>query len=106
MDLGIFIPIANNGWIMSAHSPQFMPSFHLNRTIAAKAEAYGFNFLLSMVKLWGFGGPTEFWDHSVTAWRGQRAMHAAGEKCLWRRFRDCLKPSRSPPGWDNGPCAH
>ena len=65
MDLGIFIPIANNGWIMSAHSPQYMPSFHLNRTIAAQAEAYGFNFLLSMVKLRGFGGQTEFWDHNL-----------------------------------------
>ena len=65
MDLGIFIPIANNGWIMSVNSPQFMPSFHLNRTIAAKAETYGFNFLLSMVKLRGFGGPTEFWDHNL-----------------------------------------
>ena len=54
MDLGIFIPIANNGWIMSVNSPQYMPSFQLNRTIAAKAEAYDFNFLLSMVKLRGF----------------------------------------------------
>lgn len=65
MDLGIFIPIANNGWIMSINSPQYMPSFQLNRTIAEKAEAYGFNFLLSMVKLRGFGGPTEFWDHNL-----------------------------------------
>ena len=56
MDLGIFIPIANNGWIMSVNSPQYMPSFQLNRTIAEKAETYGFNFLLSMVKLRGFGG--------------------------------------------------
>ncbi|HEX9870849.1 MAG TPA: LLM class flavin-dependent oxidoreductase [Candidatus Tectomicrobia bacterium] len=65
MDLGIFIPIGNNGWMMSVHSPQYRPSFQLNRTIAEKAEAYGFNFLLSMVKLRGFGGPTEFWDHNL-----------------------------------------
>jgi pyrimidine oxygenase len=37
MDVGIFIPIANNGWMMSVNSPQYMPSFQLNRTIAAKA---------------------------------------------------------------------
>jgi hypothetical protein len=42
MDLGIFIPIGNNGWMMSANSPQYLPSFQLNRAIAAKAEAYGF----------------------------------------------------------------
>src|SRR5919202_7007665 len=65
MDLGIFIPIGNNGWMMSVNSPQYKPSFQLNRTIAEKAEAYGFNFLLSMVKLRGFGGPTEFWDHNL-----------------------------------------
>ena len=29
-------------WMMSATSPQYMPSFTLNRTIAEKAEAYGF----------------------------------------------------------------
>ncbi len=65
MDLGIFIPIGNNGWMMSATSPQYKPSFALNRAIAEKAEQYGYNFLLSMVKLRGFGGPTEFWDHNL-----------------------------------------
>jgi len=59
MDLGIFIPIGNNGWMMSANSPQYLPSFQRNRAIAAKTEAYDFNFLLSMVKLRGFGGPTQ-----------------------------------------------
>jgi len=65
MDLGIFIPIGNNGWMMSVNSPQYMPSFALNRAIAETAETYGFNFLLSMVKLRGFGGPTQFWDHNL-----------------------------------------
>lgn len=65
MDLGIFIPIGHNGWMISATSPLYMLSFALNRAIAAQAEAYGFNFLLSMVKLRGFGGRTEFWDHNL-----------------------------------------
>ena len=51
MDFGIFIPIGNNGWMMSVNSPQYMPSFRLNRAIAEHAEACGFNFLLSVVKL-------------------------------------------------------
>ncbi len=70
MDVGIFIPIANNGWMMSVNAPQYMPSFQLNRTIAERAEAYGFNFLLSMVKLRGFGGRTELWDHKLPPSRG------------------------------------
>jgi pyrimidine oxygenase len=79
MDLGIFIPIGNNGWIMSANSPQYRPSFTLNRTIAEKAEAYDFNFLLSMVKLRGFGGLTEFWDHNLESFTLMAGLAAVTE---------------------------
>jgi hypothetical protein len=48
MDFGVFIPIGNNGWIISAASPQYMPSFELNKTIVQKAESYGFEFALSV----------------------------------------------------------
>jgi len=80
MDLGIFIPIANNGWMMSVNSPQYMPSFQLNRAIAAKAEAYGFNFLLSMVKLRGFGGKSEFWDHNLESFTLMAGLAAVTER--------------------------
>jgi len=65
MDIGVFIPINNNGWLLSANSPQYMPSFELNRRVVQKAEALGFDFALSMIKLHGFGGKTEFWDHGL-----------------------------------------
>lgn len=42
-----------------------MPTFELNKQIVQKAEKYGFNFALSMIKLRGFGGKTEFWDHNL-----------------------------------------
>ena len=42
-----------------------MPSFELNREIVQKAESYGVDFALSMIKLRGFGGKTEFWDHNL-----------------------------------------
>ena len=57
MQLGVFIPIGNNGWLISTTSPQYKPSFDLNRTIVEKAERFGFDFALSMIKLHGFGGP-------------------------------------------------
>jgi len=63
MDIGVFIPINNNGWLISENAPQYMPSFELNRTVVQKAEGYGMDFALSMIKLHGFGGKTEFWDH-------------------------------------------
>ena len=31
MDLGVFIPIGNNGWLISTTSPQYKPTFELNR---------------------------------------------------------------------------
>jgi pyrimidine oxygenase len=65
MEIGVFIPIGNNGWLMSTTSPQYRPSFALNRAIVQEAESYGFDFALSMIKLRGFGGPSEFWDHNL-----------------------------------------
>ena len=65
MDIGVFIPINNNGWLISATSPQYMPSFALNKHVVQTAEKLGFDFALSMIKLHGFGGKTEFWDHGL-----------------------------------------
>lgn len=65
MDVGVFIPIGNNGWLISSTSPQYKPSFDLNKEIVQKAEGYGLDFALSMIKLHGFGGPTEYWDYNL-----------------------------------------
>ena len=65
MDIGVFIPIGNNGWLISTTSPQYMPTFALNRAIVERAERYNLDFALSMIKLRGFGGASEFWDHNL-----------------------------------------
>lgn len=65
MSVGVFIPIGNNGWLLSENAPQYRPSFALNKQITLKAEAHGLDFALSMIKLRGFGGKTEFWDHNL-----------------------------------------
>jgi pyrimidine oxygenase len=76
MDIGVFIPINNNGWIISSTSPQYMPSFELNRQVVQKAEGYGLDFALSMIKLHGFGGKTEFWDHGLESFTLMSALAA------------------------------
>jgi pyrimidine oxygenase len=76
VDIGVFIPINNNGWIISAASPQYMPSFELNRQVVMRAESYGFEFALSMIKLHGFGGKTEFWDHGLESFTLMSALAA------------------------------
>src|ERR1044071_6764133 len=65
MQVGVFIPIGNNGWLISTTSPQYMPTFELNKEITQKAEKYGFDFALSMIKLRGFGGKSQFWEHNL-----------------------------------------
>ena len=65
MQIGVFIPIGNNGWLISTAAPQYLPTFDLNKEVVQKAEHYNLDFALSMIKLRGFGGQTEFWDHNL-----------------------------------------
>ncbi len=94
MDVGIFIPIGNNGWMMSKTSPQYMPSFELNHKTALEAEKQGFEFLLSMVKLRGFGGDTEFWDHNLESFTLMAGLAAATEKI--NLFASVALPTMEP----------
>ena len=65
MEVGVFIPIGNKGWLISTTSPQYMPSFELNKAITTRADAYGLDFALSMIKLRGFGGKSQFWEYNL-----------------------------------------
>jgi pyrimidine oxygenase len=80
VDIGVFIPINNNGWIISANSPQYMPSFELNKQVVLKAERYGLDFVLSMIKLHGFGGKTEFWDHGLESFTLMAGLASVTER--------------------------
>lgn len=80
IEMGVFIPIGNNGWLISTTAPQYMPSFELNKQIVQKAEAYGFDFALSMIKLRGFGGKSEFWDHNLESFTLMSALAAVTSK--------------------------
>ncbi|TPQ18831.1 pyrimidine utilization protein A [Streptomyces sporangiiformans] len=80
MDIGVFIPIGNNGWLISKSSPQYMPSFELNKAIVRKAEEHGLDFALSMIKLKGFGGETEFWDHNLESFTLMAGLAAATDR--------------------------
>ncbi|GLF92858.1 pyrimidine utilization protein A [Streptomyces yaizuensis] len=80
MEIGVFLPIGNNGWLISKSSPQYMPTFELNRTVVRRAEEYGLDFALSMIKLRGFGGETEFWDHCLESFTLTAALAAVTER--------------------------
>jgi pyrimidine oxygenase len=59
------MPVGNNGWIISKNSPQYMPTFELNKQITLLAEEIGFDYIFSMCKWRGFGGATGFWNTTV-----------------------------------------
>lgn len=80
MKIGVFVPIGNNGWLISTHAPQYMPTFELNKAIVQKAEHYHFDFALSMIKLRGFGGKTEFWDHNTESFTLMAGLAAVTSK--------------------------
>jgi pyrimidine oxygenase len=80
MKIGVFCPIGNNGWLLSETAPQYMPSFELNKEIVQRAEHYGFDFALSMIKLRGFGGKTEFWDHNLETFTLMAGLAAVTSK--------------------------
>lgn len=80
LELGVFIPIANNGWIVSKNSPQYMPTYELNKEIALLAEEINFDHLFSMVKWRGFGGETNHWDYSIESLTLMSALAAVTDR--------------------------
>jgi pyrimidine oxygenase len=95
MQLGVFIPIGNNGWLISTTSPQYKPSFDLNRTIVEKAERFGFDFALSMIKLHGFGGPSGFWDYNLESFTLMAGLAAITTRI--QLFATCAVLTIPPP---------
>jgi len=95
VQLGVFIPIGNNGWLISTTSPQYKPSFELNRTVVQKAEGYGFDFALSMIKLHGFGGKSEFWDYNLESFTLMAGLAAVTERI--KLFATCAVLTMPPP---------
>jgi pyrimidine oxygenase len=78
--IGVFIPIGNNGWVVSTTAPQYMPTFALNRSMTVRAEAGGADFVFSMGKWRGYGGTTEHWDHTLESLTLMAGLAAVTER--------------------------
>jgi pyrimidine oxygenase len=64
MDMGIFLPNLSNGWLITTAAPPFESDYENVLKVVQKSEEWGLEFALAPVKLRGFGGPSEFWDHA------------------------------------------
>ncbi|WP_051317942.1 LLM class flavin-dependent oxidoreductase [Cohnella thermotolerans] len=65
LNFGVFLPIANGGWIISEAEPRPDGSYALNREAAVLADELGFDFIMSMAKWRGYGGTTNHWGVSL-----------------------------------------
>jgi len=65
LELGVFMPVGSNGFLMSEAAPRYHPTFELHRAITRKAEAIGLDYVFSMGKWMGFGGKTDFWKETI-----------------------------------------
>ena len=65
IELGLFLPIANGGWILSKNTPPLTGSYEQNRQAAILADEMGLDFLMSMGKWRGYGGETDHWGTSL-----------------------------------------
>src|SRR3569833_281658 len=66
-EFGVFLPIANGGWIVSKSTPPLDGGWQQNRDAALLAEDNGFDFVMAMGKWRGFGGETNHWGSSLEA---------------------------------------
>jgi pyrimidine oxygenase len=57
-----------------------MPTFDLNKEIVQKAEKYGFDFALSMIKVRGYGGVTKHWDYNLESFTLMACLAAVTKK--------------------------
>jgi len=67
-DLGVFLPIANGGWIISKNKPEIDGSYDYCRDAAVLTEKHGLDFAMAMAKYRGFGGETHHWDSQLDSY--------------------------------------
>jgi pyrimidine oxygenase len=64
-EFGVFLPVANGGWIVSTATPRLDGGWPQNRDAALAAEKADFDFVMAMGKWRGFGGATNHWGASL-----------------------------------------
>ncbi|KPQ20883.1 MAG: pyrimidine oxygenase [Rhodobacteraceae bacterium HLUCCA24] len=81
IDVGVFIPVGNHGWIHSTNSPAVEDgSFPRVLEITQRAEALGFDFVLSPGIWRGRKGPSRHWMDSLESLTTSAALLQATEK--------------------------
>ncbi|WP_167706621.1 LLM class flavin-dependent oxidoreductase [Sphingobium fuliginis] len=80
IEIGAFLPIAQNGFALSSNSNPYPPSFAELRDISRLSEEVGLDYIFSMSKWRGFGGATHYWDASFESFSLMAALAASTER--------------------------
>jgi len=90
-DFGIFMPIANGGWILSGSAPAIDGSYDYNRRAAVLADEIGLDFIMSMAKFRGYGGATHHWDVALDSTVLMSALATQTRRVkVWTTFQTLL----------------
>ncbi len=88
---GVFLPVANGGWIISRATPKLDGLWPQNLAAAQAAEAAGLDFVMSMGKWRGFGGDTDHWGTSLESLTMMAAIAQATSRIkIWATVHTLL----------------
>ncbi len=91
-DFGVFLPVANGGWIVSATTPTLDGLYAQNRAAAVLADEIGLDFVMSMGKFRGFGGETDHWGTSLESVTLMAAIAEATKRVrIWATVHPLLQ---------------
>jgi pyrimidine oxygenase len=91
-DMGVFMPMANGGWILSKNAPRLDGSYDYNRKVAIAAEAASLDFIMAMAKFKGYGGEIRQWESSLDSVLMMAALAEATSRVkVWATIHTILQ---------------
>lgn len=89
---GVFLPVANGGWIVSKSAPRLDGLYPQNRAAAVLADEIGLDFVMSMAKFRGFGGETDHWGAALESVTLMAALAEATSRVrIWATLHPLLQ---------------
>ena len=91
-EFGVFLPVANGGWIISSATPPLDGLWKQNLAAAQTADRIGLDFVMSMAKWRGFGGETNHWGVQMESLTLMAGLAMATERVkLWATIHPMLQ---------------
>jgi len=91
-EFGVFLPVANGGWIISSTTPPLDGLWKQNLAASVTADEVGMDFVMSMGKWRGFGGATNHWGVQMESLTMMAGIAQATKRVkLWATIHPLLQ---------------